>query len=89
VIATVLAQDLTSFRRALNPAEAAIHSAVLSNPDLDVHFDFVSYSRWSGGSHPEVITRDDLDAIRASGRPFARKVELSPLLDELDRLSAA
>jgi hypothetical protein len=87
-INTVLAQDLTSFRRALNPAEAAIHSGVMSNPDLNVEFELLSYSRWSGGSHPELITRDDLDAIRDSGRPFTRKVELSPLLDELDRLSA-
>ncbi len=83
----VLAQDLTPYRRSMIPDEAAIQSAVLTNPDLRVRLGPLTYTRWTELLHPDEVSWDHLDAIRASGAPFARKVELSPFLDALDRLS--
>jgi len=83
----VLAQDLTPYRRTLIPDEAAIHSAVLTNPDLRVRLADLTYTRWGRLEHPDEVSWEDLDAIHASGAPFTRKVELSPFLDALDRLS--
>jgi hypothetical protein len=57
------------------------------NPDLRVQLGAITYASWEAGGHPLEISVRHIDAIRASGAPFARKVELSPLLDVLDQLT--
>ncbi len=56
---------------------------------LRVSDDGRRFIRWTPGApHPETLTAEDAEAIRASGSFFARKVDLersAGLMDALDR----
>jgi hypothetical protein len=64
---------------------------VLLNSDLapTIRNENLWYMDWSsGGAHPEILTRDDLPAMRGSDKLFARKFDVAAdaaVLDELDR----
>jgi hypothetical protein len=79
-------------RRILVPEETYFHTVLANDPALRLSQDFLRYVDWSkGGSHPKVLTREDLPKIEASSAHFARKFsdeEHSPVLDELDKLTA-
>ncbi len=82
------------FRRSLIPDEAFFTSLVLADPTLTVHPHSPTYVRMAeaaGGAHPEVLGAGDLEAVLASGRCFARKVDSTAsgeLLAALDARAA-
>jgi hypothetical protein len=76
------------------PSEAFPHTVLLNSADLTVspeHHFFLDVAGARVGRHP-VLTATDADRIVASGRFFARKVDLGvdrALLDRLDEVSGA
>ncbi len=76
------------FRRALHPDESYIRTVVLNRPELALERGDVTFTAWTTGeAHPRTLGIQDLDDIRKSEAPFARKVDESPLLDHLDALA--
>jgi len=77
-------------RQILVPEEAYFHTVMANDPTLKLSQDYLRYVDWSGGgSHPKVLTLDDLPKMQASHAHFARKfphAENVPVLDEIDKL---
>lgn len=78
------------YRHALMPTESFPHTVLYAEPSLRLSGDPRRFSAWTPGSrHPAVLGVADLDAMLASGTPFARKFDPSVdarVLDELDRV---
>jgi hypothetical protein len=74
------------FRTSLIPEEAFVQSVLLrTGARLDGRG--ITYQDWTGQvSHPRTLTSADVDAIAASGLPFARKVDPEVDADLLDLL---
>lgn len=76
------------YRRTVIPDESLFQTILFNDPGFALHDDNLVYSRWTAASgSPEVLTREDLPDIRASGKHFARKFDLDvdpSVLDELD-----
>lgn len=79
-----------TFRHSLVPDEAYVQT-LLSWQAAAQTDQATTYADWSGGgAHPKVLELTDLDAIRASGAGFCRKVEperSAALLEALDEVS--
>jgi hypothetical protein len=61
----------------LHPDESLVHTILLNDPELRALDEQVCFTIWRGGNsaHPNVIRLDDVDAVLASGAPFARKFD--------------
>jgi hypothetical protein len=81
------------YRRTVIPDESLFQTVLFNDPSFALHDDNLVYSRWTAASgSPEVLTREDLPDIRASGKHFARKFDLNvdpSVLDDLDGYLAA
>jgi hypothetical protein len=77
------------YRQTLEPSESCFQTILANAPALRLAPDHRRYVVFEAqGIHPRVLTRDDLEAILASGRDFARKFDASidsRALDEIDR----
>lgn len=84
----VLASDVPKlYKRTLVPEESVFQTVLMNHEGLDVRREPLTYASWREQvPHPEILTRDHLQAIEDSNAPFARKVEQTPLLDDLDEL---
>jgi hypothetical protein len=77
------------FSRALIPDEAFFQTFFLNAAGIQVENALLHYEDWpNGSSSPRMLTPNDLPAIRASRRWFARKIDAGEplLLDALDAL---
>lgn len=77
------------YERSFIPDESFIQTAVLNGPGRICREDNYRFLRWGvpGSRHPDVLRLGDVDAIVASDRWFARKVNpqvCSQVLDALD-----
>jgi hypothetical protein len=75
-----------AMRHALLPDELYFHT-VLANSHLRPTLvrDNLHFIKWGGREHPDVLTEQDLAAIEAEGKLFARKFTADdPLLDIID-----
>lgn len=82
------------FRRTLIPDESFAHSVLRNAPSIRVEDGLTSYAPWNRIDRPPplVLREEDLDGVRASRAPFARKVgdgELGAVTAVLDRIVAA
>jgi hypothetical protein len=93
VVAAVAAADarpdlVAHYRATVLPTESFLHTLLHNDPGLDLSHDYARFTRWRPGSaHPEVLTRADLEALRASPAFFARKFDVevdAAVLDALD-----
>lgn len=90
----VLAADpqvIRHFRRTLIPDEAYVHTVLLNDPEIRVREGRTSFAPWARfGRAPHLVLQpEDLDDVRGSGAPFARKVgdgALADIVADLDRL---
>jgi hypothetical protein len=76
------------FRRTAMPDELFFQTIVMSSPlaAMAENSD-LRYERWDeGGSHPAVLTAEDLPALRASQALFAKKFDTAVDPDVLDRI---
>jgi Core-2/I-Branching enzyme len=90
---TAMLNHLTRrFRSVLLPDEAFFQTMLLNSPtDLNLVCRprrFYRFVKAGGAAHPETLTIEDLDEIRASGAFFARKVDLRASAELLDRLDS-
>jgi hypothetical protein len=78
------------FRRVAVPSESFFASVLLNDPSLTIERDHRRYIRFPspGAPHPATLTRDDLEALAASGADFARKFDATLYPDVLDALDA-
>ena len=80
------------FRSVLLPDEAFFQTMILNSPtNLNLvcsHRRFYRFVKAGGAPHPETLTIEDLDEIRASGAFFARKVDFRASAELLDRLDS-
>jgi Core-2/I-Branching enzyme len=76
------------YRATVLPAESFVQTLLHNDPGLDLSHDYARFTRWRpGAAHPEVLTRADLGALRASPAFFARKFDAdvdAAVLDALD-----
>lgn len=79
-------------RQILVPEETYFHTVLANTPGLVLSQDYLRYVDWSGGgSHPKVLTLDDLPKMVRSNAHFARKFAdhgSEAVLDELDKVTA-
>ena len=77
------------FRSVLIPDEIFIHTILGNSPfRIAAGRNNPHYIRWTVGPHPDVLSEEDLPALRESEKLFARKFEWSreaKLLDRVDR----
>ena len=71
-------------------AGESLYATILRNATtLRISADNYRYIRWVGANaHPEILTVADFEAMRASGKHFARKIDMArdaQLLDLIDR----
>lgn len=77
------------FSRTLLPDEAFIHTILYNCPEINAANFSTTFAPWEKRRDNLILRADDLDDIRASAKPFARKVvpaeeaEILRLLDEL------
>jgi hypothetical protein len=73
------------YRRRPVPEESIYHT-ILCNAGLRVCGDNLRYADWSsGGSHPRLLSREDIPAFRRTNAHFARKFPFDPnLFHEVD-----
>ena len=77
------------FEHVFIPDELFFQTIVTNSPLADtVENDNLRYLDWSREPAPAVLTRDDLDAIGASGALFARKFDETVDAEILDLLDA-
>ena len=79
------------FRRALIPDESFAHTVLRNQPTLRLAAGLTSYAPWErfDRTPPLVLRDEDLDRVRASGAPFARKIgdgDLAAVTRSLDGL---
>jgi hypothetical protein len=78
------------YRGTLCPDESIFHTVLVNTPGLTTRNASLHYADWQPGrTGPRYLHFDDLGAIRASGRWFARKIDASDdrgLRDALDAL---
>ena len=79
------------YRRSVIPDESMIQTLLMNAPTVTCTEPNLTYQRpaGAGGAHADNLTLDDLPALIASGRLFARKMHStvsSELMDELDVL---
>jgi hypothetical protein len=81
------------YRDTVIPDESLFQTILVNDPSFVLHEDNMVYSRWTGWSgSPEVLTREDLPEMLASGKHFARKFDLNvdpTVLDDLDEYLTA
>ncbi len=76
---------LRYYSRTRIPSESYVHTVLRNQSDLVNLPGMLHYARWAASPHPEWLTIEDLPAMLASGRWFARKFrEDDPVLDRLD-----
>ena len=85
------AAALANHYRGLTYADESYFQTVVCNaPGLKVHDDNLMYLDWQEGeAHPKLLTREDLEALKASPKHFARKLDMSrdaDLMDALDQI---
>jgi hypothetical protein len=75
------------YRKRFAPDESLFQTALCNEPDLRICPKSLRYEDWSaGGSHPKLLTVEDLPDIRTSGAHFARKFGPdSPALHIIDQ----
>jgi hypothetical protein len=88
------AEVVGHFRRTLIPDESFALTVLRNQPSLRLAPGLTSYAPWERFDRPPplVLRDEDLDRVRASGAPFARKIgdgELAAVTESLDRLVAA
>ncbi len=70
--------------------ESYFQTIVCNAPGLKVHDDNLMYLDWQEGeAHPKLLTLEDLEALKASPKHFARKFDMShdaDLMDALDQI---
>lgn len=77
---------LRYYSRTRSPSESYPHTVLLNTPGIVNSPGTIHFMRWGASSHPEWLGLDDMDAMAASGRWFARKFrEDDAVLGELDR----
>ena len=75
---------LRHFERTPTPSEGYSHTVLMNDPKVVVRPEMLHFARWGASAHPDILGVEDLSAMLASGRWFARKfVEDDPVLDEL------
>lgn len=78
------------YRRLMFPDESYFQTILANAPGLQLHNDNWRYTDWSaGGAHPKTLTAPDVTGVLASGRHFARKVDLDLHPSVLDMFDAA
>jgi hypothetical protein len=82
---------LEAYRRKLHPDESLVHSILASSRQFALANDCLRFISWTDpdSGSPDVLGPKHLDAMLASGKPFARKFEETPdasFLDLLDDL---
>jgi len=80
-------QLIRYYRKRFIPEEAFFQTALCNAPGLRICREHKRYADWTaGGSHPKLLTTEDLPDILNSGAHFARKfVPDSPVLGIIDR----
>jgi Core-2/I-Branching enzyme len=91
-VITSSSRAVTSFfHHVPSPDEAWFHTVLHNSTSITFAPTDARYIRWNEGEpHPEVLTIEDLDDIRASGAHFGRKFDMAVdalVLDSLDVLS--
>jgi hypothetical protein len=75
------------FRRAFIPDELFFQTVLVSSPHAgSIVNDNLRYIDWSSTPAPKILTMQDIFAMRASGKLFARKFDTSVDAEVLDRL---
>lgn len=84
---------LSFYANALNPDEGLFQTLYMNSPYAGENEDILTYIDWSGhGPSPEVLTNDDFESVRDSGKFFARKMESGvsdSLLEMIDNAISA
>lgn len=76
-------------KHALHPEEMFFQSILLNAEEFNgkIENDNLRYIRWEkGNKHPEVITEEDLDAIKKSNAIFARKINSINMIEKLKQI---
>jgi hypothetical protein len=79
-----------AYQHTILPDESFIQTVLINSPQVTIAQPNLTYQRWSGPDNAHAANLDigDLDAIRHSGRAFARKMHpavSASLMDALDR----
>ncbi len=77
------------FRHTKSASETFVQTVLMNSVLRDrVANETVHHIEWPGGSHPRTFGRADFDRLAASGKPFARKFDVTrdeEILDVIDR----
>lgn len=78
------------YRRCMNATESVFVTIMANDPELSISPEQLRFTSWPPGApHPETLTVDDIDRMRASGKYIARKFDPkvdTAVLDRLDEL---